>query len=104
MLCHLGTHKPNLQTRYTDIHIEATCSAFAFKKFALLSPRVFAFVPDRNNLFGECLFMRASASTFEYDISHMSLPGLESSLVFFHAQGWKAHCKVRVHVISKKVY
>jgi hypothetical protein len=93
-----------MQTRCTENHIEATCSSVAFTKFALLSPRVFAFVPDRNNLFGECLCMRASASTFESDIAHINPPGLASSLVFVHAQGWKAHCKVMVHVITKKVY
>jgi hypothetical protein len=74
------THKPKLQTRYTDIHTEATCSSVAFTKFALLSPQVFPFVPDRNNIYGECLCMRASASTFEFDIVHISLPGLASSL------------------------
>jgi hypothetical protein len=98
------THKPKLQTRYTDIHTEATCSSVAFTKFALLSPQVFPFVPDRNNIYGECLCMRASASTFEFDIVHISLPGLASSLVFLHAQGWQAHCKVMAHVISKKGY
>ncbi len=49
MLCKLRTHKPKLQTRDFDNHIEATCASFAFTKFALLSLRVFAFVPDRNN-------------------------------------------------------
>jgi hypothetical protein len=91
MLCHLRTYKPNMQTRCTENHIEATCSSVAFTKFALLSPRVFPFVPDRNNLFVECLCMRASASTFESDIAHKSTragkltgicpcAGLESSL------------------------
>ena len=104
MLCHLRTHNAILQTIYTDIHSEATCSSVAFTKFALLSPRVFAFVPDRNNLYGECLCMRASASTLEFHIAHISLPGLASSLEFVHGQGWQAHCNVMAHVISKRLY
>ena len=104
MLCHLRTHNAILQIIYIDMKSEATCSSVAFTKFALLSPRVFAFVPDRNNLYGECLCMRASASTLEFHIAHISLPGLASSLEFVHGQGWQAHCKVMAHVISKKGY
>ncbi len=32
MMCNLTTHTPSLQTRYTDHHIEATCSSHAFTK------------------------------------------------------------------------
>jgi hypothetical protein len=75
----LIAHSLSLQTRYPENQTDATCSSFAFTKFALLSPRSLL------------SYLIANFGSVHADVRVQVLVRATYILHVYVYQGWKAH-------------